>query len=196
MDTSTIIAIVIVAAVVIFVVAIAMSFLRRRRSSDLETRYGAEYKREVKLRGRRKAVAELNQREQRVSGYSIHALDPEERGRFSDRWTGVQAEFVDAPRTALQHADVLLQEVMTARGYPVADFDQRAADLSVEYGDIVRNYRSAQSISQRAGNANTEDLRRALLMYRTMFENLLKVEDRPSEETEPEPVVEEERAAV
>lgn len=176
MDTSTIIAIVVIAAVAVVVVGLAVALLRRNKGSDLESRYGTEYQRAVKMRGRRKAEVELSEREHRVSGYDIRALDPDERTQFSDRWTGVQAEFVDAPRSAVQHADVLLQEVMVARGYPMADFEQRAADLSVEYGDLVRNYRTAQSISQRASTASTEDLRRAMLLHRTMFEKLLKTE--------------------
>jgi hypothetical protein len=186
METSTIIAIVVAVAIALLVVGIAVVMLRRRQGSDLESRYGTEYRREVKMRGRRKAEAELTQREARVSAYRLRTLEPEERTLFSERWTGVQAEFVDDPRTALQHADVLLQDVMTARGYPVADFDQRAADLSVEYGDMVRNYRSAQSISQQASGSttSTEDLRRGLLLYRTMFEKLLATGDDAIEEAE------------
>ena len=176
MDTTTIIAIVLIASGVAILLTLALLYFKRRKSSELESRYGTEYERAVKMRGRRRAEAELSEREQRVSRYEIRGLEPRERAQFADRWTAVQAEFVDAPRTAVQHADVLLQEVMLARGYPIADFDQRAADLSVEYGDLVRNYRSAQALNQRAATANTEDLRRAMLLYRTMFENLLKVE--------------------
>lgn len=188
MDTNTIIAVAVIAAVTLLVVGIAFMMLRRRHGSDLEARYGAEYRREVKMRGRRKAEAELSQREARVSSYRLRTLEPEERGLFAERWTGVQAEFVDAPRTALQHADVLLQDVMTARGYPVADFDQRAADLSVEYGDVVRNYRSAQGISQQAagGSSSTEDLRRGLLLYRTVFDKLVGTSDDQDVVEEPE----------
>ena len=177
MDTTTIVAIIVVAVVALMLAALAMVFLKRRKTSEFQTRYGTEYERVVKMRGRRKAEAELSGREERVSKYEIRMLERSERAQFVDRWNGVQAEFVDAPRTAVQHADVLLQEVMVARGYPMSDFDQRVADLSVEYGDIVKNYRSAQSISQRAGTATTEDLRRAMLLYRTMFENLLKAEE-------------------
>ena len=177
MDTGIIVAIVVLAVIAVAAAAIVLSVMNRRRDTGLENRYGAEYKREAKMRGRRKAEAELAKREQRVAGYDLRDLDPEERVHFSERWTAVQAEFVDAPRTALQHADVLLQEAMTARGYPMSDFEQRAADLSVQYGETVRNYRSAQSISQNASTSSTEDLRRAMLMYRTMFEGLLKVEE-------------------
>jgi hypothetical protein len=177
LDTTTIIAVIVIAAAAVLLAGLAMMFLRRRKTSELESRYGTEYEHEVKRRGRRKAEAELSKREQRVSTYSLRSLEPAERVQFTGRWTGVQAEFVDAPRTAVQHADVLLQEVMVARGYPTADFDQRVEDLSVEYGDMVRNYRSAQSISMRASTASTEDLRKAMLLYRTMFEKLLKVEE-------------------
>jgi hypothetical protein len=151
--------------------------MRQRKTSEMQGRYGSEYEREVKLHGRRKAEASLSRREERVSSYSLRRLDNGERTQFVERWKGVQAEFVDAPRTAVQHGDVLLQEVMAARGYPTSDFDQRVEDLSVEYGDLVRNYRTAQSISQRAETASTEDLRKAMLLYRTMFDNLLKVEE-------------------
>ena len=177
MDTTTIIAIVVVAAAAVILIGGIVMFMKRQKTNEMQNRYGAEYEREVKLHGRRKAVAELSRREQRVSHYAIRPLEPAEGAQYAERWRGVQAEFVDAPRTAVQHADVLLQEVMVARGYPTADFDQRAADLSVEYGDLVRNYRAAQSIAQRAGTATTEDLRRAMLQYRTMFDSLLKVEE-------------------
>ena len=118
MDTSTIVDIVVIAAGAIFIVALAMIFFKRHHTTELENRYGTEYKRVVKMHGRRKGEAELSQRETRVSRFEIHALEPIERAQFSDRWTAVQAEFVDAPRTAVQHGDVLLQEVMLARGYP------------------------------------------------------------------------------
>jgi hypothetical protein len=187
MDTTTVIALVVIAAAAVFVVAIGTMLFRRHKTSDLENRYGTEYDRAVKMRGRRKAEAELSAREHRVSSYDLRSLEPVERAEFSDRWTGVQAEFVDAPRTAVQHADVLLQDVMVARGYPMADFEQRAADLSVEYGDLVRNYRSAQATSQRMSAASTEELRHAMLLYRTMFRNLLKVEATPLSENGREP---------
>ena len=117
METSTIIAIAVIALVVVALAAIAI-FLMKRRNSDngLESRYGAEYRREVKLRGRSKAENELTQREERVSRYDLRPLVPEEQREFSTRWTAVQAEFVDAPRTAAQHADVLMQEVKSALG--------------------------------------------------------------------------------
>jgi hypothetical protein len=184
-DTTTIVAIVVIAVVAVLLVAGAMLFFRQRRTSDFQTRYGTEYERAVKQRGRRKAEEELTGREARVAKYELRTLDPSERSQFVDRWNGVQAEFVDAPRSAVQHADVLLQEVMVSRGYPMSDFDQRVADLSVEYGDNVKNYRSAQSIAQRANTATTEDLRRAMLLYRTMFENLTKVGETKVESNEP-----------
>jgi hypothetical protein len=176
-DTSTIIAIVVIAAAAVVLIGMAMLFMKRRKTNGMQSRYGAEYEREVKLHGRRKAVAELSRREQRVSHYAIRPLEALEGSQYAERWRLVQAEFVDAPRTAVQHGDVLLQEVMVARGYPMADFEQRAADLSVEYGELVRNYRAAQAVAQRASTATTEDLRRAMLQYRTMLDSLLKVEE-------------------
>ena len=173
MDTGTIIAIVVVAAIVLILIGVAMMMMNRKRTSDLRDRYGDEYDRTVKSSGRKDGEKELREREKRVASFEMHDLNTTEREGFSTRWTGVQATFVEAPRTALQHADVLVQEVMTARGYPMADFDQRAADISVDHADVVTNYRAAHSISQRAGSATTEEMRQAMLYYKELFSDLL-----------------------
>jgi hypothetical protein len=173
MDTYTIVGIVIVAAAVVIVAGLAVMMFGRHRSNGLKDRYGTEYDRTVKKQGRRKAEEELTNRAKRVESLDIRDLMPAERDDFSQQWTKVQAQFVDAPRTALQHADLLVQEVMTARGYPMSDFEQRAADISVDHASLVTEYRAAHAISARAENATTEQMRQAMLHYRNLFSELL-----------------------
>ncbi len=173
MDTGTIIAIVVIAAIALILIGVAVMMMNRKRTGELKGRYGSEYERTVKESGRKDGEKELREREKRVEKLHLRELDGPEREGFSTRWTGVQATFVEAPRTALQHADVLVQEVMSARGYPVADFEQRAADISVDHADVVTNYRAAHSISQRAGSATTEEMRQAMLYYKELFADLL-----------------------
>lgn len=173
MDTGTIIAIVVIAAIAVVLIGVAMMMMNRKRSGELKGRYGTEYERTVKESGRKDGEKELREREKRVERLHLRELDSSEHEAFSTRWTGVQSNFVEAPRTALQHADVLVQEVMSARGYPMADFEQRAADISVDHADVVTNYRAAHSISQRAGSATTEEMRQAMLYYKELFADLL-----------------------
>jgi hypothetical protein len=173
MDTGTIIAIVVVAAIAVVLIGAAFMLMNRKRTGDLKNRYGDEYDRTVKASGRKEGEKDLREREKRVSKLELRELDGTEREGFMTRWTGVQATFVEAPRTALQHADVLVQEVMSARGYPMSDFEQRAADISVDHADVVTNYRAAHSISQRAGSATTEEMRQAMLYYKELFGDLL-----------------------
>lgn len=173
MDTTTIVAIVVIAAVALVLIGVAVMMMSRKRTGELKDRYGTEYERTVKASGRKEGEKELLEREKRVSGLTLRELEATERESFSTRWTSVQASFVDAPRTALQHADVLVQEVMNARGYPMADFEQRAADISVDHADVVTNYRAAHSISQRAGSATTEEMRQAMVYYKELFADLL-----------------------
>jgi hypothetical protein len=176
MDTGTIIAIVVLAAAALILIGIAF-LLSRKRTGDLRSRYGAEYDRTIKASGRREGEKELHERERRVAHFELRNLDPTEHEAFATRWTSVQARFVEAPRTALQNADVLVQEVMTARGYPMADFEQRAADISVDHADVVTNYRAAHSISLRVGSATTEEMRQAMLYYRNLFGELLSMRE-------------------
>ena len=173
MDTGTIIAIVVIAAIALILIGVAIMMMNRKRTGELKDRYGDEYERTVKSSGRKDGEKELREREKRVASFEMRDLDATEREGFLTRWTGVQTTFVEAPRTALQHADVLVQEVMTARGYPMADFEQRAADISVDHADVVTNYRAAHSISQRAGSATTEEMRQAMLYYKELFRDLL-----------------------
>ena len=170
-----VIAVVVVAAIVIVVWAVS-----RRRTETLRGRFGPEYERTVGQEGRRAGESELADRMKRYDDLDVHPLAPASAQRYLDEWREVQARFVDAPGEALFHADALITRVMRERGYPMDDFDQRAADLSVDHGDVVENYRTAHAISlaNDQGRATTEDLRRAMVHYRTLFERLVEVDDR------------------
>jgi hypothetical protein len=139
--------------------------------------FGPEYDRAVLTHGsQRKAEAKLADREKRVEKLNIRDLDPTEHERFSKRWEAVQSRFVDSPKGAVAEADDLVSSAMKARGYPVSDFDQRAADISVDHPRVVENYRSAHAIALRVGKdaATTEDLRTAMIHYRSLFEELVQ----------------------
>jgi hypothetical protein len=167
----------ILAVVVIAAVVAGWYVWRRRRSDQLRERFGSEYERTVKTTGDvRKAEASLAAREKRVERLHIRALTPEESARFSEAWRQVQARFVDDPQAAVTEADRLVGEVMTARGYPVGDFDRRVEDISVDHPDVVMNYRAARDIAVQhsQGRANTEDLRQAMVHYRALFRDLLE----------------------
>lgn len=164
-----------VLVIVLAAVAIAL-FLQRRRSDGLKSRFGPEYERTIAEAGdQRKAEALLHEREKRVSKFSIRPLPAEKRARYIDQWRRVQAQFVDDPKAAVTHADDLLGNVMESRGYPVVDFDQRSADLSVDHPEVVQNYRAAHDIATRhsRGEAGTEDLRQAMIHYRALFDDLV-----------------------
>ena len=151
---------------------------RRSKTADLRQRFGPEYERAVLAHGsERKAEAKLADREKRVEKLSIRDLDSMEHERFSKRWEAVQSRFVDSPKGAVAEADDLVSSVMKTRGYPVSDFDQRAADISVDHPRVVENYRSAHEIALRVGKdqASTEELRAAMIHYRSLFEELVQV---------------------
>jgi len=175
MNTMTIAMIVVGAIVVLGLILWAVR--RERRSHTLHDRFGPEYEHEVRERGNRsRAEAELDRRIRRVDRLSIRPLPESERSRFATLWNQQQARFVDDPRGAVGEADHLVEEVMMRRGYPVAgDFDQKAADVSVDHPQVVENYRTAHRIAQRVetGDAGTEDLRRAMIHYRALFDELL-----------------------
>ena len=170
----------VLAAVVIVIIAVLASLYvrqRRRTSAGLRQRFGTEYERVVQTHGsKRKAEAKLADREKRVEKLNIRALDPTERERFSKRWESVQSRFVDSPQGAVTEADDLVSSLMKTRGYPVSGFDQRAADISVDHPRVVENYRSAHEIARRVGRdqATTEDLRAAMIHYRSLFEELVQ----------------------
>jgi hypothetical protein len=167
---------VIIAVVVALVLVLGgWLVLQRQRTRQLHTRYGPEYDRTVADLGRRRAEAELASRERRIKQLDIRPLTAEQRQRFAEEWRTVQARFVDDPPGAVTQSDHLVEEVMKTRGYPVADFEQRVADLSVHHARLVEKYRSASEVAflHRRGEASTEDLRQAMVYYRELFEDLL-----------------------
>src|SRR5215469_2564315 len=166
--------IIIVAAIVVVAIAAGVVYKGRRRR--LRRRFGPEYDSLVQERGsRRKAEAELAERERRVRGLDIRPLDPATRSRYARRWTAIQEHFVDGPPQAVADAQGLVMAVMSERGYPTEGDDQVLADLSVDHADALDHYRVAHGISQRAADnlASTEDLRQALIHYRALFRDLL-----------------------
>jgi len=169
-----------VVVVILIIAALAWLYVRKRRTTtaDLRQRFGPEYERAVRQHGsERKAEAKLEDREKRVEKLNIRDLDPMEHERFLQRWESVQSRFVDSPKGAVAEADDLVSSLMKTRGYPVSDFDQRAADISVDHPRVVENYRSAHEIALRVGTsgATTEDLRTAMIHYRSLFEELVQV---------------------
>jgi hypothetical protein len=169
------------AGVVILVIAVlAWLYMQKRRSTTagLRQKFGPEYERAVQKHGsERKAEAKLANRQDRVEKLNVRDLDPVERERFSTQWESVQSRFVDSPRGAVSEADDLVSTLMKTRGYPVSDFDQRADDISVDHPLVVENYRSAHHIALRVGTngASTEDLRTAMIHYRSLFLELVRV---------------------
>jgi hypothetical protein len=166
-------------AAVLVVAALAWLYMRRRKSAtaDLRQRFGPEYEQAVREHGsERRAEAQLAGRQKRVDRLEIRDLDPGERERFSGEWHALQSRFVDDPKRAVTEADALVSSLMQTRGYPVADFDQRAADVSVDHPHVVANYRSAHVIALRLGRgeATTEELRTATIHYRSLFEELVQ----------------------
>ena len=177
-NTTTLIIVCSVIVIALAVIA-TLSFLRKRRSGKLRARFGsAEYDRALHEGGsRRHAEAGLDERTDRVEGLHIRPLGPGDRARFVESWSRVQARFVDGPGGAVTEADQLLRDVMSTRGYPISDFEQRAADISVDYPLVLENYRSAHEIAVRQthGQASTEELRQAMIHYRTLFDELVGV---------------------
>ena len=176
---------VLIIALVVVVVAGIAAFLwrRKRRTERLRTQFGgAEYARAVEEGGnRRHAEAGLEERTQRVEAFHVRPLSAGDRARFGESWRGVQARFVDGLAGAVTEADQLLGDVMSARGYPVSAFEQRAADISVDHPLVLENYRTAHEIALRQvrGQANTEELRQAMVHYRTLFEELVGEPEMP-----------------
>lgn len=168
-------------AIVIVLGAGVWLFVQRRQSEHLRSQFGPEYEHEVEEKGsRRKAEAELAEREKRVKKLDVRPLEPAARDGFNRRWIEVQARFVDAPPRAVAEADDLLGEVMRTRGYPVSDFEQSAGDISVDHPQVVKHYRAGHEIAVKheRGEASTEELRQAMIHYRALFDEL--VEDQPA----------------
>jgi len=171
--------IVLVAVLILIIAIAAVLFVRRRKITTvaLRKRFGPEYERAVLVQGsERKAEATLADREKRVEKLNLRDLDPMERERYLEEWRYVQSRFVDSPKGAVSEADDLVSALMNTRCYPVSDFDQRAADISVDHPRVVENYRSAHEIALRVGKdeANTEDLRTAMVHYHSLFDELVQ----------------------
>lgn len=166
-----------IAVAVVIVVLLAALAVRRQRSAGLRKRFGPEYDRTLAATGsRNRAEAELERREKRVRALDIRPITPGARARYTESWRAIQSRFVDDPRGAVADADALLTDAMRDRGYPVdTDPDRRMADLSVEHAAVIDNYRTATAIARRseAGSASTEDLRQAMVSYRSLFADLV-----------------------
>jgi hypothetical protein len=176
MDTRILIPIIVIVGVL---VAVMVAFtMRRRRSDQLKQRFGPEYDRTVSQQqgDARRAEAALAERERRVEAFPLRALSPIDREGYAMEWATVQRRFVDDPAAAVGTADRLVGRVMIDRGYPMTDFEQRAADISVSYPTVVQNYRAGHSIVARQadGQATTEELRQAMIHYRALFDELLE----------------------
>jgi hypothetical protein len=171
--------------VLVVIVVAAWAYVQKRRSEELREHFGPEYDQAVRqYGGRGSAEMVLEEREKRVEALDIRPLSEADRARFSERWRLIQARFVDDPAGATDEADRIIGAVMQQRGYPVTDFEQRAADVSVEHPNVVSNYRAAHAIALRArnGEATTDELRTALIHYRALFQELL--ESTPTQPTE------------
>ncbi len=169
---------VIIALVVCAIILVAALIAERRKIRRLRIKYGPEYKRIVEQEhGKtRRADTILEAREKRVQRLKIRHLTASECDRFANQWRLIQEEFVDSPTAAVTRADSLVTEALAARGYPMSDFEQRAADISVDHPQLVTDYRVAHDISERdrVGHATTEELRRAMQHYRSLFEQVLE----------------------
>jgi hypothetical protein len=162
-------------ALVVIVIAAAL-IARRQRKARLQQEFGPEYDRAVREVGPTQADTVLAARVKRVARFSLRPLTSDEWRSFTEQWRTVQSRFVDDPVGSVADADALVDRLMAARGYPMSDFEQRAADISVGHAAVVENYRAAHAIAvrHRSGDANTEDLRNAFIHYRALFTELLQ----------------------
>jgi FtsZ-interacting cell division protein ZipA len=175
-NTTLIIVIVVAVVVIVAIVIIGYQMARQRRTTQLREQYGPEYDRAIdQADSQREAESELRGRSKRHEQLELRSLDSSEREDFERRWSDVQGQFVDDPSTAVRNADLLVGEVMSARGYPVDDFDQQADDLSVSHPEVTQRYREARQIAQsnEDGTVDTEDLRQAVTSYRSLVQALL-----------------------
>ena len=169
--------VVIAIAVFVILVVVVWQALTRRRTGKLQQQFGPEYDRTLgKADSKRDAEAELQAREERRQQLEVQPLSQAARYRSLQSWQTVQAQFVDDPRGAVASGDSLIQSVMAERGYPVEDFDQRAADISVDHPQMVENYRHGHRLAQASANGSdsTEDLRQAMRHYRALFDELVE----------------------
>jgi hypothetical protein len=178
LDTQSSLILVAVAIALLIGVGVWLVY-QKRQSHRLERRFGPEYGRAVdQLGSRAKAESELKTREQRVEQLHIVPLPPSDAARFHQAWKALQAGFVDNPKGVVAQADQLVRELLLKRGYPMGDFERRAADISVDHPGVSRNSRAALEIAARAerGDADTEDLRKAVVHFRALFDELLEVD--------------------
>lgn len=178
---------IVIAAVVVVIVVLALiagaSMMRKKRSDRLRDQFGPEYERTVDTAGgQRAAEKELLARERKHNKLDISELTPQSRARYEQGWQATQAGFVDNPSQSVSEADRLVTEVLRERGYPIDDFEQRAADISVDHPKVVEHYRAGHilHLAQERGHIGTEAQREAIVHYRTLFEELL----RPDHETQ------------
>lgn len=185
--------IILAGVIVLALIAVgAWLFYQKKQSHKLQDRFGPEYDRTVsELGSRTKGESELKAREKRVERLEILPLAPSEAARFSEAWKALQGRFVDNPKGVVVQAEQLVRELMEKRGYPMGDFERRAGDISVDHPDVVANYRAAQAIAVRdqRGSSDTEELRKAVVHYRALFDELLEVRE-PRQE-----IIAEKRAA-
>jgi hypothetical protein len=197
MNTQILIPILAAVAVLIAIGLIVWLILLNTRSWRLKKKFGPEYSYTLEKMGdRRSAESSLQEREKRVVKLDIHPLNEHEKERYHTEWTGIQASFVDDPAQSVEKANRLITEVMIARGFPVSDFEQRAADLSVLYPNFAPLYRQANSIATRnkdSDSVSTEELRKAMVNYHSLFDQLLGTVH-PTE-PEKEPLQEKQREA-
>jgi hypothetical protein len=190
MDTALVLIIVIVVAVVVIVAGVAAFLYQRRRSNQLQERFGPEYDRTIEEAGdRRTAERDLHAREKRRSGLDIKPLTGDTAGRYRDEWNSLQAGFVDEPGRAVEQADILVVRMMRESGYPVDEFDQRADDISVDHPEVAQYYREAHrvAVAQSEGEADTEELRQAVTAYRRLVDVLLVERGETDEERQSGP---------
>ena len=166
----------VITVVIMAIIAVAgIAYVVKKQRTRLKTRFGPEYQRVLQETGSStQAEAKLEKLAKRVERFHIRPLAAESRADFAANWQSIQSRFVEDPQGALTEADKLIQELMTARGYPVTDFEQRAADISVDYAPVVEHYRAGHDIAVRhsQGRASTEDMRQAMIRYRTLFAEL------------------------
>lgn len=176
MTTTTVLTLILIVAILV-IAGLAWKLFERQRTRNLRSHFGPEYDRTIEQYGEpSKAERDLEARKKRMEKVNIRPLTPVERERFAERWQSVQSRFVDDPAGTIRDADKLVVDIMVARGYPMVEFDGRADDLSVDHPLVVSNYRQAHDIAlkHQRGAATTEELRRAVVFYRDLFEELLE----------------------
>jgi len=180
-QTETLMIVLLAVAVLVVAGLVIWMVIRRQRSQKLREKFGPEYDYIMEHVGDQRTAEEtLEEREKRVNKLAIRALEPNEWDHYHTEWVEIQSDFVDEPSESVEKANGLIKEVMEARGFPVADFEQRVADISVLYPDFVSNYRNAHAIAlrnQHNGGVSTEEFRQAMVYYRSLFEELLETSE-------------------